>query len=328
MIRLLLMIAVLCAGFYATAAPAATHQPSKITVGYLLHWPLPAQFAQHKKTFDHALDLEVEWIPLANGNEMNDALARGKIQIAFAQGHIPFLAGVSRGLDLTMVGVAVDYANDDNCIVRSSAGIGPDNAARLAGNKVALRRGSLSHFRMLGVLRHLGVDPAGVEIVDVTSGQQARAALERGDVVMACASGNTLRELRSLGEPLMKSVGQSAIGLRVFDSITVASDFVHAHADIVQAFVDIVEASNKQWRKNPRSMVRSIARAADMAPASAMRALENFDFPTALEQKSDAWLGGDVVDYTKELADFFVSEGVLPRALESYDRFITTRFLR
>ena len=126
----------------------------------------------------------------------------------------------------------------------------------------------------------------------------------------------------------MNGVGQSAIGLRVFDSITVASDFVHQHADIVQAFMDIVEASNKQWRQNPQSMLKAIARATDLDLASTRQALAGFNFPTAMEQKSDAWLGGDVVDYSKELADFFVAEGVLPRALESYERFITTRFLR
>ena len=328
MIRLLLLIAALSALVPGTAVSAALDKPAKISVGYLPHWPTPVQFARLKNTFDVALGIEVDWVAYEDGNQMSDALAAGDIQIAHSQGHIPFLAAVSRGLDLTMVGVAVDYPEDDNCIVRSGTGIGRGTAALLAGKRVAVRTGSLSHFRMLGVLRHLGVDPAQVEIVAVARDNDARAALERGEVVMACASGAILRELRSLGEPLMNGVGQSAIGLRVFDSITVASDFVHQHADIVQAFMDVVEASNKQWRQNPQSMLKAIARAADLDLASARQVLAGFNFPTAMEQKSDAWLGGDVVDYSKELADFFVAEGMLPRALESYERFITTRFLR
>jgi len=323
-----MIIAALCAGFCGVVAPAAAQQPDKISVGYLLHWPTPAQFAQIKGTFDDALGLEVDWLPFDSGDQMNDAMAAGDIQIAYSQGLIPFLAGVSSGLDLTMIGVAVDYAGDDNCIVRQGAGISRDNASRLAGSKVALRRGSLSHFRMLGVLRHLGVDPAQVEIVAVNSGDEARAALERGDVVMACAAGTALRALRSLGQPLLSAAEQSALGLRVFDAITVAGDFGHHYPDTVQSFMDIVEAANKQWRRSPQAMLKSIARAADMDRASTRRALESFEFPTALEQKSDAWLGGDVVDYSKDLADFFVDEGVLPKALDSYDRFITTRFLR
>jgi taurine transport system substrate-binding protein len=328
MIRRFFLLAAICAGLYSAGSPASEHIVHKVAVGYLLHWPTPALFAQAKNTFDYALGVDVEWIPFREGNAMNDALSKGEIQIAYALGHVPFLVGVSRGLDLTMVGVAVEYAGDDNCIVRADAGIGRDNVAQLAGRKVALRRGSLSHFRMLGVLRHLGVDPASIDIVDVVDSDDIVAALEDGDVVMACAGGSALRAMRQQGEPLMSGAEQSAIGLRVFDTVTVASDFVHHHADLVQAFMDILAAANRQWQMNPQPMLKSIARAADMDRDSAGRALGRFGFPSALEQKSDPWLGGDVVDYSKELADFFVAEGKLQRALESYDRFITTRFLR
>jgi ABC-type taurine transport system substrate-binding protein len=92
--------------------------------------------------------------------------------------------------------------------------------------------------------------------------------------------------------------------------------------------MDILDASNRQWKNNPEPMIKEIARLAEMDRESARLALSGFTFPSALEQKSDAWLGGEVVDYSKELADFFVAEGQFPRALDSYDRFITTRFLR
>lgn len=328
MIRRLIFLTALFAGLYSASLQANEHLPGKVSVGYLVHWPTPALFAQANNTFDYALGVEVDWIPFKEGNAMNEALARSEIQIAYAQGHVPFLVGVSRGLDLTMVGVAVDYAEDDNCIVRADAGIGRDNAAQLAGRKVALQRGSLSHFRMVGVLNHLQVDPASIEILEVADGDAAAAALERGEAVMACAGGSALRAMLKQGEPLMSGAEQSGIGLRVFDTVTAASGFVDQHPDLVQAFMDILDASNRQWKMNPEPMLKAIARVADMDRTSAGRALERFAFPSALEQKSDAWLGGDVVDYSKELADFFVAEGQLQRALESYDRFITTRFLR
>ena len=328
MIRRLFLIAAIYAGLSCAGATASEQMPDRVSVGYLVHWPTPALFAQAKKTFDFALGVKVDWRPFTSGNDMNDAMAKGDIQIAYAQGQVPFLVGVSRGLDLTMVGVAVSYAEDDNCILRGDSGIDRDTAAQLAGKKVALRKGSLSHFRMLGVLRYLRVDPAAIEIVDVVNGDDAAAALARGEVVMACAGGSSLRAMQKLGKPLMSGAEQSEIGLRVFDAVTVAGEFVHQHPELIQAFMDILDASNRQWRKNPEPMVKEIARVADMDRVSARRALAGFTFPSALEQKSDAWLGGDVVDYSKELADFFVAEGQLPRALENYDRFITTRFLR
>ncbi len=328
MIRYVLFIGAACAILFAAAAGATGHTPGRISVGYLKHWPTPALFARDKGAYEYALGVEVEWVPFDEGNDMNDAMAAGEIQIAYAQGHVPYLVGLSRGLDLTMVGVAAVYAEDDNCIVRRDAAIDRSNAMRLAGRKVAVRKGSLSHYRLLGVLEHLGVDAGAVRIVDVASGEAAAEALKSGKAVMACASGSALRAMQALGNPLLSGEEQSALGLKVFDSITVPSAFVHDHPDVVQAFMDIVEASNKQWEKNPRPMLKSIARAADMDRPSARRALDRFSFPSALEQKADAWLGGQVADYSKDLAAFFVAHGQLSRSLEDYERFVTTRFLR
>jgi ABC-type taurine transport system substrate-binding protein len=108
----------------------------------------------------------------------------------------------------------------------------------------------------------------------------------------------------------------------------VANSFIDEHPEIVQGFMDVVEASNEQWRKNPEPMRAAIARAAQMGVEGASRRLEAFRFPAAEEQKSDAWMGAVVPAYSKDLADFFVAQGQLVEALENYDRFITTRFLR
>lgn len=328
MIRRLLFLAVLGASLYGAVAGAAGHTPERISVGYLKHWPTPALFAQLKDTFDYALGLEVEWVAFDHGNDMNSAMAAGEVQIAYSQGHVPFLVGLSDGLDLTMVGVAVGYAEDDNCIVRGDSGIGRSSAAALAGQKVAVRKGSLSHYRMLAVLKHLKVDPGAVRIIAVPDDDAAAAALRNGEVVMACASGSALRSMRGQGQPLLSGEEQSNLGLKVFDSITVSTEFLNEHPELVQSFMDIVEASNKQWKKNPQPMLRSIARAADMDRHSAREALAGFSFPSAMEQKSDPWLGGQIADYSKDLADFFVAHGQLPKSLENYERFITTRFLR
>jgi ABC-type taurine transport system substrate-binding protein len=45
------------------------------------------------------------------------------------------------------------------------------------------------------------------------------------------------------------------------------------------------------------------------------------------EQKSDAWIGGSVSTYSVDIASFFVSRGQLHKSLDSYERFVTTRFL-
>ena len=130
-------------------------------------------YAQAQQTLDAVLKLEVNWIPFQSGRQMAGALAAGDIQIAYALGHVPFLVALDSGSKLSMVGVAVSYPDDDNCILRADTGIDRASAAQLAGKTVALRPGSVSHFRMIKVLQHLGVDPLAVRILPVADGNAA-----------------------------------------------------------------------------------------------------------------------------------------------------------
>lgn len=307
---------------------AEGHKPESIKVGYFLHWPTPSQFSQLKKTYDSALGVRVDWVAFDSGIKMNQAMASGELQIAYSHGLVPFIAGVSSGQDLTVIGIAVAYPDSDNCIVRSDSGIDRNSASRLVGKRVVTRFGGVTHFRMLRLLEHLGVDPAQVDIQPVHNGVEAVMALRDGEALMACGYGNTLRELAKTGQPLLSGEEQAAIGLKLFDVVTVPTAFMNEHPDLVQAFMDVTEATNAQWRQNPDPMRASIARAADMNPMSATTVMQGFEFPSAEEQRSPAWLGEAVAEYARELAEFYVQQGGLPQALDDYAPYITTRFLR
>lgn len=318
----------IAAALVIPALSSAASKPKEITVAYFLEWPTPNQFAQMKKTYDEALGMKVNWVSFGSGNDMNAAMASGSVQISYSQGHVPFVVGVTKGLDLTMTGVAVAYADNDNCIVRNDAGITKANAKVLEGKKIATLIGNVTHYKLLKVLAHLGVDSSKVEILPMDDGASAAAALRRGDVAMACAFGGPLRTMAKVGKPLMTGAEQEKIGLKVFDIITVPTKFANEHPDIVQKFMDVTEAANNQWRKNPDPMRATIAKAAGMDQAGSDSTLARFSFPTAAEQKSDDWMGKVVVDYTKEVADFFVEQGQLDKALDDYSGHITTKFLK
>jgi taurine transport system substrate-binding protein len=52
-----------------------------------------------------------------------------------------------------------------------------------------------------------------------------------------------------------------------------------------------------------------------------------FTFPTPEEQKSADWFGGGLQKYTKEVADFFVEQGQIDKALDDYSAYIDPSFL-
>ena len=121
-----LKLALLAGAITLSAHPALAID--KVTVAYFLEWPTANQAAQADNAFEEALGVPVEWRAFGNGNEMTQAMVSGDIQIAYSQGFIPFIVGVTNGAPLELVGVAVTYAENDLCIVRDDAGITKENA--------------------------------------------------------------------------------------------------------------------------------------------------------------------------------------------------------
>lgn len=311
-------------------APASAARPDQISVAYFSGWPTPNLFSQWKKTYDAALGTRVNWVAYRSGYEMNQALQDGEVQIAYAHSHVPFLLGVTRGLELSMVGVAVAYSGNDNCMVHRDAGIDRSNASALEGGRIATLVGSVSHYRLLKILKHLNVDISKLEIVGVDNAAAAADALNKREVVMACAFGSALRSMEPFASALINSSELEAIGLPLFDVISVSTAFMQQYPETVQAFMDVTEASNSQWKMKPDPMRAGIARVAGMEQAAADDALADFSFPSMAQQKSDAWMGAAVIDYSKAIADFFVTHGRLEKSLQrsDYKSRVITRFLR
>ena len=122
-------MAVVAAGVAMLFASSASAL-DKITVAYFLEWPTANQVAQLEKTYDEAMGVEVEWRAFGNGNEMSQAMVSGDVQIAYSQGLVPWVVAVTNGLPLKLVGVAVSYAEADNCVVHADTGITQANAKR------------------------------------------------------------------------------------------------------------------------------------------------------------------------------------------------------
>ncbi len=78
----------------------------ELYVGYFAEWPTPHQASQAAPTYDEVLDLMVNWIPFASGDDMGRALEAGDIDIAYSQGLASFAASVASGAGLLLVGVA------------------------------------------------------------------------------------------------------------------------------------------------------------------------------------------------------------------------------
>ena len=326
-------------------APAATTEPAPATtaapepddemmldelnVAYFLEWPTANQVAQIEQTYDEALGLAVNWIPFASGGDMAQAMESGDIDISYSQGLTPFANFVTGGSDLLLIGVAVSYADADNCVANPDLGITADNAAEtLAGQSIYTPLGNVTHFKLLKMLEHLGVDTSTVELIQSEGGPAAVAALDSGEVALACAFGGAVNQMIANGGNLvMTGSEQEAIGIRVFDIISTTGDFAETYPDVLTGFLQVTEDANRAYNSDREPFIDSIAEAAGMDRAPTIALLDAFSFPEKDAQLSEAWLGGTVQQVMKDQMDFFVAQGEIASALPSYDDFVDTSFL-
>ena len=324
----------------APAAPEATEAPEapdpdddmmldELNVAYFLEWPTANQVAQAEQTYDDVLGLTVNWIPFASGGDMAQAMEAGDIDISYSQGLTPFANFVTGGSDLLLVGVAVSYADADNCVAHPDYGITAANAAEtLAGESIYTPLGNVTHFKLLKMLEYLGVDTATVELIQSEGGPAAVAALDSGEVAMACAFGGAVNQMIANGGNLvMTGSEQEAIGIRVFDIISTTGDFADTYPSLLTGFLQVTEDANVAYNDDRGPFIDIIAEAAGMERAPTIALLDAFSFPERDVQLSQAWLGGTVQQVMKEQMDFFVAQGEIESALPSYDSFVDTSFL-
>ena len=310
--------------------PAEEMMLDELNVAYLLEWPTANQVARAERTYDEALDLVVNWVPFQSDGDMARAMESGDIDISYSQGVTSFASFVTGGSDLRLVGVAVSYADADNCVAHPAYAVTVENAAEtLAGQSIYTPLGSVTHFKLLKMLEHLGVNTATVELIQSDGGQAAVAALDSGEVAMACASGEAVNQMiANGGNVVMTGVEQEAIGIRVFGIISTSGDFADAYPDIVTGFLQVTEDANRAYNDDQEPFIDTIAEAAGMDRESTVALLDAFSFPEKDMQLSEAWLGGAVQQVMKDQMDFFEGQGEIVSALLSYGAFVDTSFLK
>ncbi len=318
-----LSLVVMCVG-----TTLAADKPKEITVAYFLEWPTANQVAQVEKLYDKAMGVKVKWVAFPNGNEMTRAMKSGDVQIAYSQGLIPYVVAVSAGVPLQLIGVAVSYSENDNCVVHRDSGVSKYNAHHsLVGKTIATPIGNVTHYKLLRTLDYLGVDVSKVNIVKM-DGAPGAAALSRHRVDMACAFGGPLTRMKEVGYVLMSGKEQEEFGLLTFDVISTTKEFADNHPDLVTQFMQVTEDANRAYAKDPTSMQPIIAKAAGMKLPDSNAFLAKFAFPSKEEQLSEAWFGGTVQGFCKGAADFFVKQKVIPKALDDYSPYIDDSFLK
>jgi taurine transport system substrate-binding protein len=297
----------------------------EITVAYFLEWPMPFEYAKQMGTYDEALGVKVNWVSFESGVKMSAAMASGDVHLSVSQGVPPFVVATSAGQDLQILDVAVSYADNDNCVVRSELEIDKTNAGELAGKKVAVPLGTAAHYGFLKQMSHFGVDVASMNVVDMDPPDGA-AAIAQGSIDMFCGWGGSLRRALEHGNVLLTGDEKTELGILVFDVTSGPSGWIAENGDLVAKFLKVTADANAMWadEANHAKMLPVIAKDAGMDEEATMSTISTFSFPTVEEQLSAAWLGGNAQTFMKGVADVFVEAKSIDSALDTYDGAVNT----
>jgi NitT/TauT family transport system substrate-binding protein/sulfonate transport system substrate-binding protein len=149
------------------------------------HRPCAAFIGVERGIFaKHGLDAKI--VMYQTGPEMINGLLNGAQDVNI-MGSIPFLAGVSRGQPLVLIGhlhgdaTRQYYADNNSVVAGPKSGIKANDFKALKGRRIGLPRGTGAEGYLLGLLAENGMKDADVTLINVKPSDQA-TALRQGDV--------------------------------------------------------------------------------------------------------------------------------------------------
>ncbi len=325
---LLLVLALGGAGLFAAQRFAGPGR-NAVVIGYQTGVD-PTKVAQAEGLYERAIGKPVIWRKFDSGTDVITALAAGDIDFGDL-GSSPLAIAATRQLPITSIVLISRLGRSEALVARRGAGIaGPGD---LIGKRVATPFVSTSHYSLLAALQHWRIDPAAVQILNLSPPQIA-AAWARHDIDAAYVWDPALGRLKGNGRIMVGSDQVAAWGSPTFDVWVTRQDFARRDPAAVGAFVAVTLAAQARWRREGAGWtVRSpqVAEVADITgaqPGDVPGLLASNDYPTAAEQASGALLGGGLGRHLASAAGFLKAQGKVDRVLPSYAPYLDAGYVR
>jgi aliphatic sulfonates family ABC transporter substrate-binding protein len=172
MVPMVLVISLVLSVGSVFAVSQARAQPSlPVRIGYQTtpNWPLFT--ARDLKLFEKA-GLAPTYVKFVAGAPMIAAAESKSIDVADL-GTVPFLVGLSQGVDWVMIGISTEGAYTEGVAVRKDSGI--DTVAELKGKRIGYFKGSTADYGLMMALRQQGIRLDQVTLLNMPPAEQLAA---------------------------------------------------------------------------------------------------------------------------------------------------------
>jgi taurine transport system substrate-binding protein len=297
-----------------------------VTVGYQTGIE-PAKVAIANGEYEKLTGVKINWKRFDNGAELIRAMASGDVDIGNVGSSVVATAA-SRHLPIETFLIAAQLGESEALVVRKDSTI--NGAEGWAGKIIAVPFVSTSHYSLLSVLKHWGVDVSKVKIINLRVSEIA-AAWQRGDIDAAYVWEPALGKIKETGKVLATSVDAAKWGAPTFDLWVTRKEFAAKNPDFVAKFAKVSLAQDQRYQTNPAQFredgdnLDKIARVTGAKIEDIKVLLAGDSFPVTSEQA--ALLSDAVSKAIADTAAFLKDQGQVDTVLDDYSSFVTNRFI-
>lgn len=309
----------------ALALWAFQAQAVEVTVAYQTSAE-PAKVAQADNTFAKESGAKVNWRKFDSGASIVRALASGDVQIGNL-GSSPLAVAASQQVPIEVFLLASQLGNSEALVVKKNITTPQD----LIGKRIAVPFMSTTHYSLLAALKHWGIKPGQVQIVNLQP-PAIVAAWQRGDIDGAYVWAPAVNALQKEGTVLTDSETVGKWGSPTLDVWVVRKDFAEKHPDVVKAFaksaIDAQQpylASPDEWLKQPANLEK-LSRLSGVPESDVPGLVKGNTYLTPAQQVQQ--LSGPVNKAIIDTALFLKEQGKVPAVAPDYSSFVTDRFVK
>lgn len=300
----------------------------KITIAYQTVVE-PSKVPQADGAYEAATKASIDWRKFDSGADVVAAVASGSVDIGYV-GSSPLAAAASRELPIQTIFVVGLIGESEALVARNGAGV--EKVADLAGKKVAVPFVSTTHYSLLAALKHEGVDPKTVEILNLRPPEIA-AAFERGDIDAAYVWDPALGQIKTGGKVILDSAQVAQWGAPTFDAWIVRTDFAAQHPEAVRDFVKVTGDAYARFLADPAAWTTGSPEAGKIARLTGAKLeevpalLKGYVFPSLQDQASEKFLGGETVKAVAATSAFLKEQGKIDAVLPDYGPYVTKTYV-
>ena len=286
----------------------------------------PAKVAQADNAFAKDSGAKVEWRKFDSGASVVRALASGDVQIGNI-GSSPLAVAASQKVPIEVFLLASQLGNSEALVVKKGIS-GPQD---LIGKRIAVPFISTTHYSLLAALKHWGIKPGQVQILNLQP-PAIIAAWQRGDIDGAYVWAPAVNELEKDGKVLTDSAQVGKWGAPTLDVWVVRKDFAQQHPEVVEAFAKSALAAQKGYIDNPDAWLKQpdnlskLSRLSGVPESDVPGLVKGNTYLTASQQAEQ--LTGPVNKAIVDTAQFLKAQGKVPAVATDYSQFVTDRFVK